>query len=116
LEVRCTAYLRGVHAWAELGTERADLHVSGTVEGFSDGPLDLYVILDRSPLLEAQITTAPGGQPFRVTATGLSPERLSQRTEAGGEACMVQVDLVNGAVVWYTSIEPLSFTAIGREG
>jgi hypothetical protein len=86
LEVRCTAYLRGVHA----RVEQAELHVTGEVVGFADSPLDLYVIVDRSPVVESQITAGPGGRPFHLAA------RLT------GKPVRVQVDLVNGAVVWYT--------------
>jgi hypothetical protein len=86
LEVRCTAYLRGVRA----RVEQADLHVTGEVVGLADNPLDLYVIVDRSPLVESQITAEPGGQSFHLAA------RLT------GQPVCVQVDLVNGAVVWYT--------------
>jgi hypothetical protein len=99
LEVRCTAYLRGVRAWVE----QSDLHVSGQVVGFADKPLDLYVIADRSVLAEAQVTAEPGGRLFHLAARWT------------GQAVSVQVDLVNGAVVWYTITQELALQASGPE-
>jgi hypothetical protein len=84
LEVRCTAYLRNVRAW----TDGLTLHAAGEVAGFAEEPLDLYLILDRSPLAETRVTA---GQPFVLSANA-----------AAGPGQIVQVDLVNGAVVWYT--------------
>jgi hypothetical protein len=89
LEVRCTAYLRDVRAWRE----GADVHVAGEVAGFAEAPLDLYVILDRSPLTETRVTA---GSSFHLSAATPAPP-----------GTLVQVDLVQGAVVWYTIGQPL---------
>jgi hypothetical protein len=98
LEVRCTAYLRGVSARAEAAAGKVTVQVTGEVVGFAERSLDLYVLLGRSPLTEVQIEALPGGRPFHLQA------------EAAGEMpASVQVDLVNGAVVWYTIILPLAF-------
>jgi hypothetical protein len=105
LEVRCTAFLRDVRAW----TIRGELHVTGTVVGSADGPLDLYVILARRPLVEGRVTADPAGRAFHLEAR--VPE-----TRGEGQPAAVQVDLVNGATVWYTIVQELTNeTAAGRE-
>jgi hypothetical protein len=93
LEIRRTAFLRGVRAWAEsAGT----LHVSGEVVGTSERPLDLYVLLDGANVAYTTVGAAPGGRAFQVTA-----ERPGeQRWPAGDYA--VRVELVDAATVWYT--------------
>ncbi len=105
LEVRCTAFLRDVRAW--IG--RAELHVAGTVVGSADGPLDLYAILDRRPLVEGRVRAEPAGRAFHLQAPVPEMERE-------GQPITVQVDLVNGATVWYTIVQELiDETAAGRE-
>jgi hypothetical protein len=107
LEVRCTAYLRDVRVRAIPGP-RPELHVEGTVVGNADGPLDLYVILGRSPLAETQVTATSAGTPFHLTARDFDPLFLEEEGERGKPA-RVQVDLVNGAAVWYTIEGELTF-------
>jgi hypothetical protein len=106
LEVRCTAFLRDVHARVKSG-DRAELHVTGMVVGSAEGPLDLYAILGRRPVAEAQVTA---GSPFHLEARDLDPAWLAEAGEPGKPA-FVQVDLVNGANVWYTIVEELSIEA-----
>jgi hypothetical protein len=102
LEVRCTAFLRGVRAEAVGDGGVFALHVAGEVVGVADGPLDLYVILGRSPLSEARVTARAEGTPFHLAVGGLDRQRLAGETA-------VQVDLVNGATVWYTARQGLTF-------
>jgi len=85
LEVRCTAYLRGVRVWATA----EGLHAAGEVVGTAERPLDLYVLRGRSTVAQATVEAAAGGRPFEVVARG----------ESGCEG--VRVELVNGATVWY---------------
>ncbi len=85
LEVRRTAYLRGVRVWVEGQT----VHAAGAVVGHSDGPLDLYVVADRSSAAYTSLTPLEGGQAFHLTGAA---------SEAARE---VRVELVQGAVVWY---------------
>jgi hypothetical protein len=116
LEVRCTAFLRGVRSWAEAGAGQAALHVAGAVVGVAEGPLDLYVILGRSPLVETQVVAAPEGAPFHLVAGGLDPARLAAPDAETGRPAAVRVELVNGASVWYTTGQELTFAAApGRE-
>ena len=85
LEIRRTAFLRGVRAWADA----AGLHVAGEVVGTSERPLDLYVLLDGANVAYITVAAAPSGWPFAVTG------------EIGG-GHTVRVELVDGATVWYT--------------
>jgi hypothetical protein len=102
LEVRCTAFLRGVRVWAE-GDE---LHAAGEVVGFAEGTLELYVVLGRSTAAYAVARAAPEGWRFHLTG---------QAGEAG-EGARVQVDLVSGATVWYTVERSLARGAPARPG
>jgi hypothetical protein len=89
LEVRCTAFLRGVRVWlTEEG--RPDLHAVGEVVGTAERPLDLYVIRGRSTVAYTTVEAAPEGRPFHLVAEGVSDA-----------AAGVRVELVNGATVWY---------------
>jgi hypothetical protein len=114
LEVRCTAFLRDVRVWANSG-KRAELHVTGTVVGGADGPLDLYAILGRRPVAQAQVTAEPAGLPFHLVAADLDPKWLAGDGEPA-KPVTVQVDLVNGANVWYTMVQELPTEGVpGRE-
>ena len=81
LEVRRTAFLKNVRATPQ-GTK---LHVAGDVVGHGDGPFDLYVIVGRSP---AGYTTVRAGTRFQMEADLLEGS--------------VRVELVQGALVWYS--------------
>ncbi|MHB1426273.1 MAG: hypothetical protein ACYC3I_24165 [Gemmataceae bacterium] len=101
LEVRCTAFLRDLHYFAILNGERLELRVCGQVVGLAERPLELYVLLDRS-VVDYQVTTAAtDGQPFEIIVRDL-PEMSWRGWEEQFHALPVQVDLVNGAVVWYS--------------
>ena len=97
LEVRCTAFLRDARVWVE----GVALHAAGLVVGEADRPLDLYVLLDGSTVSYTTIAAAPAGAAFHIIA-----ERPPSRGKTG-EPCLAQVDLVNGAVVWYTTAQEL---------
>jgi hypothetical protein len=102
LEVRCSAFLHALRRSAILSEDRINLRVSGQVVGVADRPLELYLLLDRS-VMGYQVTTAKAeGQPFEITVPNLPAEKW-RRPDGQFHALPVQVDLVNGAVVWYTS-------------
>jgi hypothetical protein len=85
LEIRRTAYLRGVRCRVVAGR----LIVEGEVAGFAERPLELYVLVERATV--AYGTCLAGGA-FRVASEALSVTW----------PLPVRVDLVDGATVWYT--------------
>ena len=102
LEVRCTAFLRDVHLWVEAG----GLHASGVVVGEAERPLDLYVLLDGATVAYTPIAAAPEGTPFHIIAERSQPD-VRRQDGTVGETVLAQVDLVNGAVVWYTTAQEI---------
>jgi hypothetical protein len=92
LEIRCTAFLRGVRVRRELGGTATKLHIEGKAVGSSDQPLELYVLLGRSTIAYRTIQPSATGEPFAIVYEETRPTTEHQ----------VQVDLVKGAVVWYT--------------
>lgn len=97
LEVRCQAFLRDVRVWAD-----AELHAAGLVVGDADRPLDLYVLLDGSNVAYTTVTPAPEGTPFHI---------IAEKPPARGLAA--RVDLVYGAVIWYTAERECEAPAAG---
>jgi hypothetical protein len=92
LEVRRTAYLRDVRVWMEGNT----VHAAGLVVGRADGPLDLYVVADRCPAAYTSLTPLESGQPFHLDGA------------VGAPVAEVKVELVQGAVVWYTGCHAIA--------
>jgi hypothetical protein len=88
LEVRRTAYLRDVRVWVE---NDQTVHASGVVVGCAAGPVELYVVADRSPAAYTSLTPLERGQPFHLCGA------------VAGPVAEVKVELVQGAVVWYTA-------------
>ncbi len=82
------AYLSDVMLWRE----GAVLHCAGAVVGEGERPLDLYVLMNNATVGYAAVAAAPDGTPFHIIAE--KPDDPS---------AVAQVDLVNGAVVWYTT-------------
>jgi hypothetical protein len=98
LEVRCAAYLRDVRMWRD----GAILHSAGEVVGEAERPLDLYVLVDSATVAYASVTAAPEGTPFHI---------IAEKPYTSGERLpLAQVDLVNGAVVWYTTEREIAAT------
>jgi hypothetical protein len=90
LEVRCTAYLRGL----TFAREGEEIRVSGEVVGRAEGPLELYLVADRSPADYAQVAEAGEVRQFHL--------RCAARNSAGEPIARLKIDLVQGATVWYT--------------
>lgn len=102
LEVRCTAFLRDLRTSAILTGDGVQLRVSGQVAGTADRPLEVYVLVDRSVVGYQMVTAAAEGQPFDMVLPAVSPAKWAS-SEGRISVLPVQVDLVNGAVVWYSS-------------
>lgn len=82
LEIRRTAFLRGLSV-----QRRGDiLAVAGAIAGSASRPLEVYLLCDGR---HAGYGTFPAGQPFELPIEG----------EPGGS---LRVDLVDGAIIWYT--------------
>jgi hypothetical protein len=92
LEVRCTAFLRNLRNSAFLRGDRVELRVSGEVVGMAERALEVYLLRDRSVIGYQVVTATAEGQLFEFRVPDLP---------AGTQS--IQVDLVNGAIVWYTS-------------
>jgi hypothetical protein len=103
LEVRCSAFLRDLRPSAILTGDRATLRVSGQVVGEAERPLEVYVLLDRSVVGYQVLSATPPGQSFEIVAPDL-PATHWRGPEGQTQPARVQVDLVNGAVVWHTSV------------
>ena len=88
LEVRATAFLRDIRVVLEEG----EFIATGTVVGHADRPLDLYLILDRSPAAYSSVTATENGLAFRLTGTNAAEE----------SPAFAKIELVSGAVKWYT--------------
>ncbi len=80
LEVRCAAFLRGLRRSAILTGDRGELRVCGEVVGTAEGPLELYVVLDRSVAAYQLIRATTEGQPFEIVVPELDVEKGAIRT------------------------------------
>jgi hypothetical protein len=107
LEVRRSAYLRGLRLWASFSGEAAHLHISGEVVGNAERPLELYVILDRSTV--AYVTVEAGGRAFQVTSEALAADRWKSPGDGPAGCHTVRIELVDGASVWYTVDQAFNF-------
>jgi hypothetical protein len=94
LEIRCAAFLRKVRSSLLGEGEARRLQLRGEVAGEHDGPLELYGLLNNATVIYTQVRSAPRGQPFEVLSEPLSIESAGPH--------MARVDLVLGAVCWYT--------------
>lgn len=89
LEVRAQAYLRDVVIWREAGQLRS----TGKVVGQAEHPLDLYLVSGRRPVGYARVSATPEGMVFCLE--GEEPEERKEDE-------LVKIELVCGAVAWYT--------------
>ena len=89
LEVRRTAFLRGVGTEALGEGEVSRLLVRGEVVGTAGRPLELYVLLDGATVAYDTVEPAAGGAAFAIVTA--APARPGQ----------VRVELIDGATVWY---------------
>jgi hypothetical protein len=106
LEVRCSAYLRGVRFWADATGDQAILHAAGELLGTCERPLELYVLLDGSTVAYRVLEADATGRAFQLDSEQLGPERQQPRDNPPH---VVRVDLVNGASIWWTVEQAFAF-------
>ncbi len=111
LEIRRTAFLRAVRAWAEAAGGGTVLHAAGAVVGTSERPLDLYVLLGGRTAAYTTVEAAPDGRPFHVTSEHLDEARFAATGEGPSAARPVRVELVDAAIIWYTVEQFCDFPA-----
>jgi hypothetical protein len=104
LEVRGPAFLQHVGFRADFADEALTLYAAGEVAGSWDCPLEVYMILDRSTVAYAPVEASTTSLVFELTSEPLPPERW--RT---GRQMAVRIDLVQGATVWYSIEQWMSF-------
>jgi hypothetical protein len=93
LEIRALAWLGDLQILARIQGAFGVLQVNGAVVGRSDMPLDLYVLWDRTTVLQETVLPSETGMPFLATTREISPDR---------DEHSVRVELVHGASVWYS--------------
>jgi hypothetical protein len=104
LEIRCTAYLRDTQVRGTIEGDKALLQVTGEVVGTCEGPLELYVLLDRLNLIYSPVETKADGRPFHLIS-----DPLSWGIEESSQKHDVRVELVNVATVWYEWEQSIQF-------
>src|SRR5262249_42719082 len=88
LEVRCTAYLRGVRFWTSQEGGATVLHAAGQAVGVAERPLDLYALLGGRTVAYTTVEPRPDGLPFQFSGEALD-------RGAGTEPVEACVELVN---------------------
>jgi hypothetical protein len=107
LEIRCAAFLRDVRLSATFEDENARVHLTGTVAGETDLPLEIYVILGRFTI--AYQTVKAGNAPFQICSEELPPARWQVSEIGSGSFQDVRVELVQGSMPWYTWEQAFDF-------
>jgi hypothetical protein len=97
LEIRCLAWLKDVSVRIAKVDGDHRLKVTGRVVGAFDQPLELYVVLGRSPLLYAVLKPTPDGTHFELESEPLASEQWQGQLDIP-----VRVELVNASAPWYT--------------
>ncbi len=92
LEIRCTAFLRGLRTWNTTAGNKVYLHIAGEVAGYCEGPLELYAVLDRRNIAYQQVQIRATGVPFQMDCDPVAAEP---------GAHTLRVDLVQGPTVWH---------------
>jgi hypothetical protein len=101
LEIRCTAFVRGVQLRASPSGAGARLHATGEIVGTAERALEVYLLLDGSTVAYGIF---PAGSTFHLDSEELAAERWQAL-----EPHLVRLDLVNGATIWYQIEQPFTF-------
>jgi hypothetical protein len=94
LEVRRTAFLRGLKGCLKNEDGGTRLHVAGEVVGTSERPLELYVLLGGRTVIYSTVTAAPEGHAFAMVSDAIASQASSSA---------LRVDLIDGGVIWYAA-------------
>jgi hypothetical protein len=104
LEIRRTAFLRGLKGWLKGEEGGTRLYVTGEVVGTSDRPLELYALLGQRTVLYAKVDAAPEGRPFHLISDALGPcSSDADGSRAGSLPRHIRIDLIDGGVIWYAT-------------
>ncbi len=95
LEIRCSAYLRGIQVACKPGNPHR-LIVRGQVVGTADQTLELYVIADRHTVAYHTVEPSPKGTAFQV-----------ETDEMHSAPAKIRVELVNLSTIWYAMEAPI---------
>ncbi len=90
LEIRTTAYLKGVVFELHEGNA---LEVKGKVVGLSPRPLDLYLLVNNQNIHHTTIEPSEAGTDFQITKNLALPDEASP--------LLGRVELIDGGTVWY---------------
>src|SRR5207253_1304924 len=96
LEVRCPAFLRRVKISSVVTRKGVDLKATGEVVGVSEGPLELFLVLEGRSLVYRSVEPTAPGQPFELFAPGLQLQLAMADSATTSRLYQVRVDLVQG--------------------
>jgi hypothetical protein len=100
LEVRCSAYLRGVRWWIATAGGIRRLHIAGELVGTADRELEIYALLNDASVIYSTLTAEPAGRSFELSSEPLP--QPTPRDDLGSPVThRVRVELVNAAVKWF---------------
>jgi hypothetical protein len=91
LEVRCRTFLRQL-TW-QIDTANRKLEIAGLLVGLNETPLELYVRAGEVNVLYTLVNANEPCAPFRYQS--------EIPTAVMGAAMPIQIDLVNGGVIWH---------------
>src|SRR5205807_6051807 len=96
---------------ATFSGKRTRLHAAGEIVGKVEQPLDLYLILGRHTV--GYQTICKEDTSFAIDSEELTPEQLGSLDGQLPRFHDVRVELVNGAVSWYTFQQGFEFRDLG---
>src|SRR5439155_24708224 len=95
MEVRASAYLRGVRAEVEAESEVVRIRAEGEVVGTCSQPLELYLLLDNATVAYSAAAATAAGEKFELISEPLDHERWRALPSHA-----VRVELVKAASGW----------------
>jgi hypothetical protein len=102
LEVRCLAFLRALTASLLPTSAGNELRVVGEVVGWSENPLDLYLLVGGETLAYSTVQPGPEGKPFELKSD--LGRASGGPIEIGNHA---RIELVNAGSLWFRADLPI---------